>query len=196
MGATGNQCVLPGVDQCGKRRRPFGSRRAGLPGRAPSNGGDGSTVPTAWAASVRGMAWHTGGSGDLHAERVLGERALGERVKTGGPVLEAPPEPRSTSPLHPRRAPPYLPPVPRPARLWSIRPLGGRCFRKSGPKRNRHSIRSAGFFDLKAAAATRRCVCWWPAGNYIALNSPDGIWPARSASAAWARTAARSAVDL
>lgn len=58
-------------------------------------------MPTAWAASVRGMAWHTGGSGDLHAERVLGERALGERVKTGGPVLEAPPEPRSTSPPHP-----------------------------------------------------------------------------------------------
>jgi hypothetical protein len=32
--------------------------------------------------------------------------------------------------------------------------------------------------------------------NYMALNSPEGIWPARRASAAWARTAARSAVDL
>ena len=32
--------------------------------------------------------------------------------------------------------------------------------------------------------------------NYMALNSPWGIWPVRRASAAWARTAARSAVDL
>jgi len=32
-------------------------------------------------------------------------------------------------------------------------------------------------------------------GNYMALNSPEGIWPVRSASAACARTAARSAVD-
>ncbi|BEP94839.1 hypothetical protein GmRootA79_32230 [Acidovorax sp. A79] len=32
--------------------------------------------------------------------------------------------------------------------------------------------------------------------NYMALNSPEGIWPVRTASAAWARTAARSAVDL
>ena len=32
--------------------------------------------------------------------------------------------------------------------------------------------------------------------NYIALNSPWGIWPVRTASAAWARTAARSALDL
>ena len=32
--------------------------------------------------------------------------------------------------------------------------------------------------------------------NYIVLNSPVGIWPVRKASAAWARTAARSAVDL
>ena len=35
----------------------------------------------------------------------------------------------------------------------------------------------------------------WSA-NYMALNSPEGIWPVRTASAAWARTAARSAVDL
>ena len=32
--------------------------------------------------------------------------------------------------------------------------------------------------------------------SYIALISPDGILPVRTASAAWARTAARSAVDL
>ena len=32
--------------------------------------------------------------------------------------------------------------------------------------------------------------------NYMALNSPWGIWPVRTASAAWARTAARSALDL
>ncbi len=31
---------------------------------------------------------------------------------------------------------------------------------------------------------------------YMALISPEGIWPVRTASAAAARTAARSAVDL
>src|SRR3990167_10450316 len=36
---------------------------------------------------------------------------------------------------------------------------------------------------------SRNCV------NYMALNSPWGILPKRRASAAWARTAARSAVD-
>lgn len=32
--------------------------------------------------------------------------------------------------------------------------------------------------------------------NYMALNSPWGILPVRRASAAWARTAARSAVEV
>ena len=33
------------------------------------------------------------------------------------------------------------------------------------------------------------------AGDHIVVNSPEGSLPVRRASAAWARTAARSAVD-
>mgnify|MGYP006195109765 CR=1 FL=1 len=86
----------------------------------------------------------------------------------------------------------------------------GSTNRKGSQREPDLPARPCGSVNTPHGSATRKCKVpppWevpqllqpisssWSA-NYMALNSPWGIWPVRRASAAWARTAARSAVEV